>query len=99
MEALGFTLKQEANLHTLIEDVLKTSEIEGEILDQEQVRSSLARRLGLDMAGLKPTDREPGRDGLARMVPGDLESSHKHSTQDSGIGSKKGSLLEYDKKH
>jgi len=54
MEALGFTLRQEAVLETLTSDVLKTSEIEGEKLDPEQVRSSIARRLGMDVGGLKP---------------------------------------------
>ena len=49
MEALGFHLRQDAVLQTLTTDVLKTSEIEGERLDAEQVRSSLARRLGIDV--------------------------------------------------
>jgi Fic family protein len=56
MKGLGFRLQQEAVLETLTKDVLKTSEIEGEKLDAEQVRSSVARRLGLDIGGLKPTD-------------------------------------------
>ena len=46
MGALGFNLRQEASLQTLTADVVKSSEIEGEKLDAEQVRSSLARRLG-----------------------------------------------------
>jgi hypothetical protein len=53
MEALGFKLRQEAVLRTLTENVLKSSEIEGEKLDAEQVRSSIARRLGMDIGGLK----------------------------------------------
>jgi Fic family protein len=57
MEALGFKLRQEAVLKTLTEDVLKSSEIEGEQLDAEQVRSSIARRLGMDVGGLRPVDR------------------------------------------
>jgi Fic family protein len=57
MEALGFNLRQEAELQTLTADVLKSSEIEGEKLDVEQVRSSIARRLGMDIA-LKPADRD-----------------------------------------
>jgi len=48
MGALGFDLRQEAVLQTLTADVLKSSEIEGEKLDAEQVRSSIARRLGMD---------------------------------------------------
>jgi len=66
MESLGFELKQEANLKTLTQDVLMTSEIEGQILDPEQVRSSLARRLGMEIAGLKPADREV--DGVVDML-------------------------------
>src|SRR5437762_12756270 len=57
MEALGFNLRQEAVLQTLTSDVLKSSEIEGEKLDAEQVRSSIARRLGMDIGALRPADR------------------------------------------
>jgi Fic family protein len=57
MEVLGFEPRQEATLHTLTQDVLKTSEIEGEHLNPDQVRSSLARRLGIDIGALKPVDR------------------------------------------
>jgi Fic family protein len=57
MEALGFRLQQEAVLKTLTEDVVKSSEIEGEKLDVDQVRSSVARRLGMDIGGLKAADR------------------------------------------
>ena len=57
MEALGFQPQQEASLQTLTQDVLNTSEIEGEHLNPEQVRSSLARRLGIDIGALKPIDR------------------------------------------
>jgi len=57
MEALGFKLREEAVLQTLTQDVVKTSEIEGELLDVTQVRSSLARRLGIDIGALPPSDR------------------------------------------
>src|SRR5271156_6802113 len=57
MEGIGFSLQAEANLHTLTLDVLKSSEIEGEILNPDQVRSSIARRLGMEIAGLIPADR------------------------------------------
>jgi len=57
MEGLGFDLRREATLHTLTEDVLKSSEIEGEDLNKDQVRSSIARRLGMDIAGLVPAER------------------------------------------
>ncbi len=57
MEALGFSIRSEAVLQTLTQDVLKSTEIEGELLDPGQVRSSIARRLGMDIAGLVPSDR------------------------------------------
>ena len=66
MEALGFNLRQEAVLQTLTEDVLKSSEIEGEKLDAEQVRSSIARRLGMDIGALKPADRNV--EGVVEMM-------------------------------
>ena len=60
MQALGFRQQEEAVLTTLTEDVLKSSEIEGEILDKNQVRSSIARRLGIEAGALVvPLDR-PG---------------------------------------
>jgi len=66
MEALGFKLRQEAVLQTLTADVLKSSEIEGEKLDPEQVRSSIARRLGMDIGALKPADRNV--EGVVEMM-------------------------------
>src|SRR5262247_27891 len=57
MEALGFPLRSEAVLQSLTQEIVKSSEIEGEILDQDQVRSSIARRLGMDIAGLTRADR------------------------------------------
>src|SRR6266487_4521086 len=66
MEALGFNLQQEAVLQTLTADVLKSSEIEGEKLDAEQVRSSIARRLGVDIGALKPADRAV--EGVVEMM-------------------------------
>lgn len=57
MEALGFSLQAEALLQTLTLEALKSSEIEGELLPAEQVRSSLARRLGIDVAGLVTAER------------------------------------------
>jgi Fic family protein len=66
MEALGFQLQQEAVLQTLTSDVLKSSEIEGEKLDAGLVRSSIARRLGIDIGALKPADRNV--DGVVEMM-------------------------------
>ncbi|HQU57708.1 MAG TPA: Fic family protein [Saprospiraceae bacterium] len=66
MESLGFLLRQEALLETLTQDVLKSTEIEGEFLNPEQVRSSIARRLGMDISGLIPSDRNV--DGVVEMT-------------------------------
>jgi Fic family protein len=66
MEALGFKLRAEAVLHSLAEEVVKSSEIEGEMLDREQVRSSLASRLGMDVGGLAQPDRRV--DGVVEML-------------------------------
>lgn len=66
MEALGFDLQAEAVLQTLTEDVVKSSEIEGENLDKQQVRSSIARRLGLDIGALAPVDRDV--EGVVEMM-------------------------------
>jgi Fic family protein len=66
MEALGFQLREEAMLETLTLDVIKSTEIEGEVLNPEQVRSSIARRLGMDISGLVPSDRHV--DGVVEMM-------------------------------
>ena len=66
MEALGFDLRGEAHLRTLTEDVVKSSEIEGEKLERDQVRSSIARRLGMDISGLVPSDRNV--EGVVEMM-------------------------------
>jgi Fic family protein len=73
MEGMGFRLQAEANLHTLTLDVLKSSEIEGEILNPDQVRSSIARRLGMDIAGLVPADRHV--EGVVEMM---LDATQNH---------------------
>ena len=66
MEAMSFKLKAEASLETLTEEVIKSSEIEGEVLDKEQVRSSIARRLGMDIGALTPADRNV--EGVVEMM-------------------------------
>jgi Fic family protein len=66
MEGLGFSLRAEAALNALTEEVVKSSEIEGETLDRNQVRSSIARRLGLDIGGLTPADRDV--EGVVEMM-------------------------------
>ncbi|MDE2488838.1 MAG: Fic family protein, partial [Alphaproteobacteria bacterium] len=74
MEALGFELRAEANLETLTQDVLKSSEIEDETLDRTQVRSSLARRLGLDAGGATVLDRSV--EGVVEMM---LDATQNHA--------------------
>jgi Fic family protein len=76
MEGLGFSLKEEATLQTLTQEVLKSSEIEGQILNPEQVRSSIARRLGIEVAGLIPSDRNV--DGVVEMV---LDATQRYTTE------------------
>jgi Fic family protein len=66
MESLGFDLQNEAVLNTLTLDVIKSSEIEGEFLEIEQVRSSIARRLGMDIAGAVGSERHV--DGIVEMM-------------------------------
>lgn len=66
MEGLGFELRSEAMLATLTNDVLKSSEIEGEELNRDQVRSSIARRLGMDIGGLVHSDRNV--EGVVEMM-------------------------------
>src|SRR6202162_3269459 len=66
MEAIGFGLREEAVLETLTQDVLKSSEIEGEVLARNQVRSSIARRLGLDIGALASSDRRV--EGVVEMM-------------------------------
>ena len=73
MESLGFALREEAVLETLTLDVLKSSEIEGEVLNPEQVRSSIARRLGMEISGLVPSDRNV--DGVVEMM---LDATQKN---------------------
>ena len=63
---LGMAMREQASLLVLTEDVLKTSEIEGELLHVASVRSSIARRLGVDMDALAPADRHV--EGVVEMV-------------------------------
>ena len=74
LETLGFPLRAEANLQILTLDVLKSSEIEGEILDRDQVRSSIARRLGMETGALAPVDRNV--EGVVEMM---LDATQNYS--------------------
>ena len=84
MEALGFKLREEAVLHTLTEDVIKSSEIEGEQLDKDQVRSSIARRLGMDIAGLVPAVRNV--EGVVEMMLDATQNYNQLLTEDRLFG-------------
>lgn len=66
MGTLGFELRNEANLEILTQEIIKSTEIEGEFLDKEQVRSSIARRLGLDISGLVYSERHV--DGIVDLM-------------------------------
>lgn len=66
MSVLGFDLRNEANLQILTQEIVKSTEIEGEILDKEQVRSSVARRLGLEISGLVNSERNV--DGIVDLM-------------------------------
>lgn len=80
MESLGFDLRDEALLDTLTLDVLKSAEIEGEILNPEQVRSSIAQRLGMEFAGTIVTDRNV--DGMVEMMIDATQNYFKPLTKD-----------------
>lgn len=84
MEGLGLVLRKEAELETLTLDVLKSSEIEGEILDRDQVRSSIARRLGMDIAGAVPADRNV--EGVVEMMLDATQNYDKPLTADRLFG-------------
>ncbi len=80
MEALGFELRIEAHLRILTDDVVESSAIEGENLDPDQVRSSIARRLGMEIGGLIPTDRDV--DGVVEMMLDATGNYSKKLTED-----------------
>lgn len=79
MNALGFSAKEEATLTTLTLDVVKSSEIEGELLNYDQVRSSIARRLGINTAGLVPGNRHI--EGVVEMMLDATQNYQKPLTQ------------------
>ena len=80
MEGLGFDLKQEASLSTLTSDVVKSSAIEGETLNPNEVRSSIARKLGIDVAGLIPASRDV--EGIVEMMLDATQHCTKPLTKD-----------------
>lgn len=76
MESIGFSAKEEATLSTLTKDVIKSSEIEGEALNYEQVRSSIARRLGINITEQAKANRHV--EGVVEMM---LDATQNHSIQ------------------
>ena len=84
MGALGFDLQNQANLEILTQDVLKSTEIEGELLNPDQVRSSIARRLGLHISGLVPSDRNV--DGVVEMMLDATKNYEKPFTRERLFG-------------
>lgn len=84
MVAVGFDLRSEANFRTMATDVLRTSEIEGEVLDPAQVRSSLAKRLGMDVSGTPKVDRNV--DGVVEMLLDATQHCNEKLTADRLFG-------------
>jgi Fic family protein len=84
MEALGFDLRTEAHLRTLTQDVVQSSDIEGQKLDTEQVRSSIARHLGMEIAGSVPADRHV--EGVVEMMLDATTDYAKPLTEDRLFG-------------
>lgn len=80
MESVGFDLRSEANLETVTLEIVKSSEIEGEVLNAEQVRSSLARRLGMERAGLVPSNRDV--DGIVDLLLDAIQNYKSQLTKD-----------------
>jgi len=81
---VGMVLRDQASLSALTEDVVKTSEIEGEQLDVDSVRSSIARRLGVDIGALAPVDRHV--EGVVEMVLDATANCHAPLTRDRLFG-------------
>lgn len=80
MESLGFDLREQAVLETLTLDVLKSSEIEGENLNRDEVRSSVARRMGMDFAGMVTSSRDV--EGVVDMMLDATQNHDKELTED-----------------
>ena len=84
MQALGFRIQEETMLKALTMDVIKSSEIEGELLNPEQVRSSIARRLGIEIAGALPAERDV--EGIVEMMLDATQNYKKPLTQERLFG-------------
>ena len=75
MQALGFRIQEETMLKALTMDVMKSSEIEGELLNPEQIRSSIARRLGIEIAGVLPAERDV--EGIVELMLDATQNNNK----------------------
>lgn len=84
MESLGFELREEAVLETITKDILKSSEIEGELLNPDEVRSSVARRLGMEISGLPNASRNV--EGVVEMMLDATQNYEKALTDDRLFG-------------
>jgi Fic family protein len=84
MEALGFSLKNEAHLEALSLDITKSSEIEGEHLDLDKVRSSIARRLGMELSVMIPADRDV--EGVVEMMMDATQNARQELTTERLFG-------------
>lgn len=84
MDSLGFDVKNNALLQVLTENIIKSSEIEGQILDKHLVRSSIARRLGIDIGGETPVSRDI--EGVVEMMLDATQNYTSEMTKDRLIG-------------
>ncbi|MCX6290621.1 MAG: Fic family protein [Bacteroidetes bacterium] len=84
MESLGFSLQAEASLLSMTLEILKSNEIEGQILNPDQVRSSIARKLGMDISGLVPADRNV--DGVVEVMLNATQKFNEPLTQERLFG-------------
>lgn len=84
MDALGFDVKNNALLQVLTENIIKSSEIEGQILDKHIVRSSIARRLGIDLGGETPVSRDI--EGVVEMMLDATQNYALNMTKDRIVG-------------
>lgn len=84
MDSLGFDVKNNALLQVLTDNIIKSSEIEGQILDKHIVRSSIARRLGIDLGGETPVSRDI--EGVVEMMLDATQNYSQKMTKDRIIG-------------
>lgn len=84
MDASGFDVKNNALLQVLTENIIKSSEIEGQILDKHIVRSSIARRLGIDLGGETPVSRDI--EGVVEMMLDATQNYTQNMTKERIIG-------------